>query len=80
MQTDEYMEEIKRRLVNAFQLFRCVVETLDYDRAMRFKVFDNNGQCIIPTKSIPLRLLIDDFENVVEEAKADIRLRRPDFQ
>jgi hypothetical protein len=79
MQTDENIGKIKRRLAAAFQPFRCVAKDLDYGKTLCFKVSDADGKSIIETEPILIRLLIDDFENIVEEAKADIRLRRPDF-
>jgi len=79
MHPDENIEKIKATLAAAFPPFRWVTQILDYDRALRFKVLDNDGQCIIQTKTIPLRLLMDDLESVVEDTKAEIRLRRPDF-
>ena len=81
MQTDEEIETLRVRLEGAFKPFRCVAEVWDYNRKLRFKVFDNNNRSIIEVPQILLRALIDEsnLQDLIEQARAQIHSRRPDF-
>lgn len=57
--TDADIARIMRAIESGFEPFRCVVEIFDYDKKLRFRVFDQNDHTLLTFPSEPICSLLD---------------------
>jgi hypothetical protein len=74
MKTDD---EIKKALAKAFEPLRCAVEVFDYDKRLRFRVFDQNDSAVFACPEILLSTLRDEarLTDVISQAREAIKAK-----
>lgn len=67
-------DQIKEIVEGAFKPLRCVAEIFDYDKKLRFRVFDANSQPIVTVPDLVLSLIRDNEQlaAVVNQARERI--------